>query len=70
MILKIFSISFSCSLLTNKTIRSFFSNRRKNDLVKIIASNNRLFKFIKWTPKFNNLGKIVKSCIKWEKKIS
>ncbi len=55
---------------TYKKVEIVFSNRRKNDLVKIIASNNRLFKFIKWTPKFNNLGKIVKSCIKWEKKIS
>jgi UDP-glucose 4-epimerase len=55
---------------TYKKVEIVFSNRRKNDLVKIIASNNRLIKFIKWSPKFNNLSKIVKSCIKWEKKIS
>ena len=41
--------------------------KRKNDLIKIIASNKKLIKFIKWRPKFNNLGKIVKSCIKWER---
>ena len=41
-----------------------------NDLIKIIASNNNLNKFIKWKPKFNNLSKIVKSCIAWEKKIN
>ena len=45
-------------------------NRRKDDLIKIIATNNRLKKFIKWKPKFNNLTKIVKSCIIWEKKLS
>ena len=41
--------------------------KRKNDLVKIIASNKKLIKFIKWKPKFNNLNEIVRSCIKWEK---
>ena len=46
------------------------SNRRKNDLIKIIASNDKLIKFIKWRPKFNNLSKIVKSCLDWEKKIN
>ena len=45
------------------------TKRRSNDLIKIIASNNNLKKFINWKPKFNNLGKIVKSCIVWEKKI-
>ena len=46
------------------------TKKRNNDLIKIIASNNNLNKFIKWKPKFNNLGKIVKSCIMWEKKIN
>ena len=55
---------------TSKKVDIIFSERRKNDLVKIIASNNRLIKFIKWRPKFNNLNKIVKSCIQWEKKIN
>ena len=45
------------------------SNRRKNDLIKIIASNDKLIKFLKWRPKFNNLSKIVNSCINWEKEI-
>ena len=43
--------------------------RRNNDLIKIIASNKELKKFIKWKPKFNNLSKIVKSCIVWENKL-
>ncbi len=54
---------------TTKKVDIIFAKRRKNDLVKIIASNEKLIKFIKWTPKFNNLGKIVKSCISWEKKL-
>ena len=52
-----------------KKVEIIYTKRRKNDLVKIIASNTRLIKFIKWKPKFDNLGKIVKSCISWEKKL-
>ena len=43
-------------------------SRRKGDLSKIIAANNKLKKFIKWKPKYNRLSTIVKSCINWEKK--
>ena len=45
------------------------TKRRTNDLIKIIASNNNLNNFIKWKPKFNDLRKIVKSCLAWEKKL-
>ena len=54
---------------TSKKISIIHMKRRKNDLIKIIASNNKLKKFVKWKPKFNSLSKIVKSCIAWEKKI-
>ena len=53
---------------SSKKVEILISKRRKGDLVKIIASNNMLKKFIKWKPKFNNLNTIVKSCINWEKK--
>ena len=53
---------------TSKKVKILVSKRRKGDLVKIIASNNKLKKFIKWKPKFNNLNTIVKSCINWEKR--
>ena len=55
--------------LSSKKVNIIKTKRRNNDLIKIIASNNNLKKFINWKPKFNNLGKIVKSCIVWEKKI-
>ena len=54
---------------SSKKVNIIETKRRTNDLIKIIASNNNLKKFINWKPKFNNLGKIVKSCIVWEKKI-
>ena len=53
---------------TSKKVEILVSKSRKGDLVKIIASNNKLKKFIKWKPKFNNLNTIVKSCINWEKR--
>tara|TARA_B100001057_G_C22851385_1_gene951119 strand:- start:2364 stop:3341 length:978 start_codon:yes stop_codon:yes gene_type:complete len=55
---------------SKKNVDIIYTKRRNNDLIKIIASNNQLKKFVKWKPKFNNLGKIVKSCIAWEKKIN
>ena len=56
--------------ISQKKINIIYSKRRNNDLIKIIASNKNLKKFINWKPKFNNLGKIVKSCIVWEKKLN
>ena len=53
---------------TFKKVKILFLKKRKGDLVKIIAANNKLKKFIKWKPKFNNLNIIVKSCINWEKR--
>jgi len=55
---------------SSKKVNIIETKRRSNDLIKIIASNNNLKKFINWKPKFNNLGKIVKSCIVWEKKLN
>ena len=54
---------------SSKKVNIIFTERRKDDLVKIIASNNKLKNFVKWRPKFDNLSKIVKSCIIWERKI-
>ena len=55
---------------SSKKVDIIYAKRRNDDLIKIIASNNRLKHFIKWRPKFNNLRKIVKSCIIWEKKLN
>ncbi len=54
---------------SSKKVDIVYANKRKDDLIKIIASNNKLKRFVKWRPKFNNLTKIVKSCIVWEKNI-
>lgn len=54
---------------TNKKIKVIKKERRHGDLAKIIASNIKLKKFVKWKPKYNDIKFLVKSCIKWEKKI-
>jgi len=53
---------------SSKKVKILITKRRKADLVKIIASNNKLMRFVRWKPKFNNLRKIVKSCLIWEKR--
>ena len=52
---------------TNKNLKIVEMPRRKGDLVKIIALNKNLNKFIKWRPKFNSLRAMVESSLKWEK---
>lgn len=57
------------SKYTHKNLKIIKLPNRKGDMVKVISDNSRLKKFLKWQPKLNNLSKIVKSCIIWEKKI-
>ena len=54
---------------SSKNVKILEIGRRKKDIVKIIASNNKLKKFISWNPRYNSLYKIVKSCLYWEKKL-
>ena len=55
---------------SKKKIKINFLPRRKADLKQIIADNSKLKKFLNWKPKYNKLSIMVKSSIKWEKKIS
>ena len=51
-------------------IKIKFQDRRQGDMEMLIANNKKLKNFIKWKPKYNNLSDIIKSCIKWEKRIN
>ena len=44
--------------------------RRLGDVSQIYANTKKIKKELKWKPKYNDLKKIIKSAIKWEKKIS
>ena len=52
-----------------KKIKISLKKKRKGDMEHIIANNNKIKKYLKWFPKKNNLSRIVKSCISWEKKL-
>ena len=54
---------------TNKNLKIIEAPRRKGDLVKIIASNDNLNRFIKWRPKFKSLKIMVQSSLRWEKSL-
>ena len=54
---------------TNKNFKIRLLPKRKGDSKKIISLNINLKKFINWKPKFNNLKIMVKSSLKWERKI-
>ena len=43
--------------------------RRSGDVASLIADISKLKKIINWTPKYNDLAYIIKTAIKWEKKI-
>ena len=66
--ISVFEVAKAFKKQTSKKVEILVLKRRKGDLVKIIAANNKLKKFIKWKPRFNNLNTIVKSCINWEKR--
>ena len=52
-----------------RPIKIKFHNRRPGDIEMLIANNKYLKKLINWRPKYNNLTTIVRSCIRWEKRI-
>jgi UDP-glucose 4-epimerase len=52
--------------LSNKKFKITIGPRRKNDIEKSIANINKIKKYIKWKPKYNDLKKIIISSYKWE----
>ena len=55
---------------SRKKINLIYEKRRPGDLASSIASNKKIKKYIKWSPKYNNLSTIVRTCIKWESKLT
>jgi len=55
---------------STKKIKIIIKNKRAGDMLRIVAQNTKLLKFLKWKPKYNKLSFIVKNCIRWEKKLS
>jgi len=58
------------SYISKKKMKFKIGKRRPKDIIVSVANPKRLIKFIKWKPKYNNLSHIVKSSLKWYKKMS
>ena len=52
-----------------KKITINFKSARPGDIAQVYGNTLRLKKVIKWKPKYNNLEIMLKSAIKWEKKL-
>ena len=55
--------------LYSKNFLVKFDKKRKGDLPEVVASNDRLKKYFRWSPIFNNLTKILKDSFMWQKKL-
>ena len=54
---------------SKKEIKIKILQKRKGDMAKITADNSKLKHFLNWKPRINSLNSMVKTCIKWEKKL-
>ena len=53
-----------------KNLKIIFSNKRPGDVAEVYANTKKFKKLLKWKPKYNNINKIIKSAINWEKKLN
>ena len=52
-----------------KNLLIIYSKRRAGDVAEVFADVKKMKKTLKWKPKYNNMSKIIKSAIKWERKL-
>lgn len=52
-----------------KNLKVNYLLRRQGDVAQVYSSNKKLKKIFRWKPRFNNIKKIIKSSIDFEKKI-
>ena len=46
-----------------------FMNRRPGDIAQVYSDTKKFKKLLNWKPRYNNINKIIKSAIVWEKKL-
>ena len=54
--------------ITKNKINYKVGKRRKSDIVISISNPNKLIRYTKWKPRFNNLTHVLKSSLNWYKK--
>ena len=53
-----------------KNLKIKFSNKRPGDVAEVYANTKKFKKLLKWKAKYNDINKIIKSAINWEKKLN
>jgi UDP-glucose 4-epimerase len=46
-----------------------YKKRRPGDIAQVYSNTKKLNQLLQWKPKYNNMNKIIKSAINWEKKL-
>lgn len=47
-----------------------FMSRRPGDIAQVFSDTKKFNEILKWKPKFNNINKIIRSAINWERKLN
>lgn len=53
-----------------KNVDVNYQQKRRGDVAQIYANTTKIRNILKWRPKYNNIKKILKSSIEWEKKLA
>ena len=53
-----------------KNTKINFMERRPGDIAQVYSDTKKFKKLLKWKPRHNNIDKIIKSAINWEKKLN
>ena len=46
-----------------------YQKKRPGDIGEVYSNTKKIYKTFRWKPRYNNINKIIKSAISWEKKI-
>ena len=55
--------------ILNLQILTEIGKKRPGDTKKVVANTTKLYKYLTWKPKYNNLKLILSSSLNWEKKL-
>ena len=44
-------------------------SRRPGDIAQVFSDTKKFNEILKWKPKYNNINKIIRSAINWERKL-
>ena len=45
-------------------------SRRPGDISQVFSDTKKFNEILKWKPKYNNINKIIRSAINWERKLN